>query len=150
MKNCISRLCTGPFTRPLLVETAISRHWHRHLTGPQQSYRLQKTSFRILVGIYCHNLPTHTPESWYHGVTDVAQWFEGGGAWTVKGGMHRLTATGAWAVRVVTCTWSPYLPSVFRVLGWHWVTDVSTLLHAAFTIGRIVIDRIAPIVRCTS
>ena len=28
MKNCISRLCTGPFTRPLLVETVISRLWH--------------------------------------------------------------------------------------------------------------------------
>ena len=25
--------------------------------------RLQKTSFRILVGIYCHNIPTHTPQS---------------------------------------------------------------------------------------
>ena len=27
VKNCISRLCTGPFTRPLLLETAISRLW---------------------------------------------------------------------------------------------------------------------------
>ena len=30
-------------------------------------------SFRILVGIYCHNIPTHTPQSGYHGVTDVAE-----------------------------------------------------------------------------
>ena len=28
VKKCISRLCSGPFTRPLLVETAISRLWH--------------------------------------------------------------------------------------------------------------------------
>ena len=73
VKNCISRLCTGPFTRPLLVEIAISRLWHGHLTGPRQSYRLQKTSFRILVGIHCHNIPTHTPQSGYHGVTKVAK-----------------------------------------------------------------------------
>ena len=35
----------------------------RVLTGPQQGYRLQKMRFRILVGIYCHNIPTHTPQS---------------------------------------------------------------------------------------
>ena len=29
VKNCISRLCTGPFTRPLLVDTIILRLWHR-------------------------------------------------------------------------------------------------------------------------
>ena len=34
---------------------------------------MQKTSFRILVGIYCHNIPTHTPQSGYHGVTEVAK-----------------------------------------------------------------------------
>ena len=45
----------------------------RVLTGPQQGYRLQKTSFCILVGIYCQNIPTHTPQSGYHGVTEVAQ-----------------------------------------------------------------------------
>ena len=73
MKNSISRLCTSPFTRPLLVETAISRRWHGHLTGPRHSYRLQKTSFRILVGIYCHNIPTRTPRSGYHGVTEVVK-----------------------------------------------------------------------------
>ena len=28
---------------------------------------------RILVGIYCHNIPTHTPQSGYHGVTKVAK-----------------------------------------------------------------------------
>ena len=73
VKNCISRLCTGPFTRPLLVEIAISLLWHGQLTGPPQSYRLQKTSFRILVGIYCHNIPTHTPQGGYHVVTEVAK-----------------------------------------------------------------------------
>ena len=71
VKNCM--LCTGPFTRPLLVEIVNSRLWHGHLTGPRQSYRLQKTSFRILVGIYCHNIPTRTPQSGYHGVTEVAK-----------------------------------------------------------------------------
>ena len=43
------------------------------MNSPRQSYRLQKTSFRILVGIYCHNIPTHTPQSGYHGVTEVAK-----------------------------------------------------------------------------
>ena len=33
----------------------------RVVTGSRQGYKLQKTSFRILVGIYCHNIPTHTP-----------------------------------------------------------------------------------------
>ena len=28
-------------------------------------------SFRILVGIYCHNIPTCTPQSRYHRVTEV-------------------------------------------------------------------------------
>ena len=73
VKNYISRLCTGPFTRPLLVEIVISRLWHGHLTGSRQSYRLQKTSLDILVGIYCHNIPTRTPQSGYHGVTEVAK-----------------------------------------------------------------------------
>ena len=43
------------------------------LTGPRQGYKLQKTTFRILVGIYCHDIPTHTPQSGYHGVTEVAK-----------------------------------------------------------------------------
>ena len=30
-------------------------------------------SFRILIGIYYHNIPTHTPQSGYHGVTEVAK-----------------------------------------------------------------------------
>ena len=30
-------------------------------------------SFRILVGRYCHNIPTRTPQSGYHGVTEVAK-----------------------------------------------------------------------------
>ena len=33
----------------------------------------KKTSFRILVGIYCHNITTLTPQSGYHGVTEVAK-----------------------------------------------------------------------------
>ena len=70
----MSRLCTGPFTRPLLVETAISCRWHGHLSGlsalPES---LQKTSFHILVGIHCHNIPTNTPQTEYHGVTEVAK-----------------------------------------------------------------------------
>ena len=73
VKNCMSRLCTGPLTSPLLVETAISRLWHGHLTGPRHGQRLQKTSFCILVRIYCHKNPTHTPQSGYHGVTEVAK-----------------------------------------------------------------------------
>ena len=73
VKNYKNRLCTDPFTRPLLVETAISRCWHGHLTGPRHSYRPQKTPFHILVGMYCHNIPTRTPQSGYHGVTEVAK-----------------------------------------------------------------------------
>ena len=30
-------------------------------------------SFRILVGIYCDNIPTRTPQSGYHKVTEVAK-----------------------------------------------------------------------------
>ena len=30
-------------------------------------------SFRILVGICCDNIPTHTPRVSYHGVTEVAK-----------------------------------------------------------------------------
>ena len=46
----------------------------RDLTGPWQGYGFQKKpSFRILVGIHCHNIPTHTPRSGYHGVTEVTK-----------------------------------------------------------------------------
>ena len=45
----------------------------RIVTGPWQGYILQKTCFHILVGIYCHNIPTHTPQSGYQGVTEVAK-----------------------------------------------------------------------------
>ena len=45
----------------------------RVLTGPRQGYRQQKTCFRILVGIYSHNIPTHTPKSGYHGVANIAK-----------------------------------------------------------------------------
>ena len=41
--------------------------------------KLQKMSFRILVGIYCHNIPTHSPQSGYHGVTEVAETTNPGG-----------------------------------------------------------------------
>ena len=34
---------------------------------------MQKTFFHILGGIYCHNIPTRTPWSGYHGVTEVAK-----------------------------------------------------------------------------
>ena len=30
-------------------------------------------SFHILVGIYCHNIPTCTPQSGYHGGTKIAK-----------------------------------------------------------------------------
>ena len=45
----------------------------RVVNGPKQSERLQKTSFRSRLGIYCHNIPTHTPQSGYHRVTEVAK-----------------------------------------------------------------------------
>ena len=43
------------------------------LTGPRQGYRLQKMSIRIPTGTYCHNIPTHTPQSGYHGVTELGR-----------------------------------------------------------------------------
>ena len=45
----------------------------RVVTGPKQGYTLQKQSCRILVGICCRNIPIHTPQSGYHGVTEVAK-----------------------------------------------------------------------------
>ena len=47
--------------------------WARVLTGPRQGYMMQKMSFCILVGIYCHNIPTHTPRSGYYPFTKVAK-----------------------------------------------------------------------------
>ena len=49
--------------------------WTLALRGPRQSYRLQKTSFRTLVGTYCHNIPTHPLQTVlrYYGVTEVAK-----------------------------------------------------------------------------
>ena len=73
MKNCISTLCTGPFTRPLLVETAFWCLWHRHGPALGRARDCKKTSFRILLGVYCHNIPTHTPQSGYHKVAEVAK-----------------------------------------------------------------------------
>ena len=42
LKNCISRLCTGPFARPLLVETVISRLWHGLWTAPGKARDCKK------------------------------------------------------------------------------------------------------------
>ena len=53
------------------METVISRLWHGLWTAPGKARDCKKTSFRILVGIYCHNIPTCTPQSRYHGVTEV-------------------------------------------------------------------------------
>ena len=41
------------------------------MTGPGEAAK--KTSFCILVGIYCHNIPACTPHSGYHGVAKVAK-----------------------------------------------------------------------------
>ena len=73
MKNCISRLWTGAFTRPLLVETAISRLWQGISPALGKATECKKRFFHILGGIYCHNIPTRTPRSGYHGVTEVAK-----------------------------------------------------------------------------
>ena len=43
------------------------------MTGTRKGYWPQEASFCILVGIYCHNIPAHTPRSGYHGVTEVAK-----------------------------------------------------------------------------
>ena len=59
----MSRLCTGPFTMPLFGENSHFASLARVWTGLWQGYRLQKTSFRILVGIHRHNIPTHTPHN---------------------------------------------------------------------------------------
>ena len=74
MKSCISRLWAGPFT-PQAINGGNSHFaslaWA--VTSPRQGDRLQKASFRTRVGIYCDNIPTHTPQSGYHGVTKVAK-----------------------------------------------------------------------------
>ena len=47
------------------------------MTGPREGYKLQETSFCILVGIYCHNT-TRTPQ-WVAGVaktTNIAKMVE--------------------------------------------------------------------------
>ena len=54
----------------LLVKIGFSRLSHR---PHRQGYRLQKTSFCILVGICCHNIPTHTPQSGYRRVNKIAK-----------------------------------------------------------------------------
>ena len=62
LKNCMSRLRTGPFSAGAVIGgNSPFASLARGLTGPQQGYKLQKTSFRILVGINCHNIPTDTP-----------------------------------------------------------------------------------------
>ena len=42
-------------------------------TGYDRLSARLETHFRIVVGIYCHNIPTHTPQNGYHGVTKVAK-----------------------------------------------------------------------------
>ena len=74
MKNCISRLWAGPFTH-------LSHYWWKQSfrvfgTGfdrPPAGLETAKNVFPILVGIYCHNIPTPTPQSGYQGVTEVAK-----------------------------------------------------------------------------
>ena len=75
MKNYTSRLCTSPFTH--VTDCWWKQPFRVFGTGispaPGKATDCKKTSFRILVGIYCHNIPTHTPQSGYHGVTEVAK-----------------------------------------------------------------------------
>ena len=69
----MSRLCTGPFTY-------VSHYWWKQpfrvfgtgMDRPSTRLQTAKVSCGILVGIYCHNIPTHTPQSGSHGVTEVA------------------------------------------------------------------------------
>ena len=59
--------------------------------------KLQKMSFRILVGIYCHNIPTHSPQSGYHGVTEVAETTNpGGGGATPRFWTPTTPPTNCW------------------------------------------------------
>ena len=61
--------------------------------------KLQKMSFRILVGIYCHNIPTHSPQSGYHGVTEVAETTNpggGGGGRPLSSGRQLPPPTNCW------------------------------------------------------
>ena len=75
VKNCISRFCTVPFIHVYhywwkksfrVFGTGFDRPWARLQIA-------KKTSFCILVGIYCQNVPTCSPQSGYHGVTEVAK-----------------------------------------------------------------------------
>ena len=62
-----------PIHEAIIGQNSHFASWARVLTVPRRGYRRQKTSLRILVGIYCHNMPTHTPESVWHGVIEVAK-----------------------------------------------------------------------------
>ena len=42
----------------------------RAMTDPRQ--RPRKTADCMLVNVYCHNIPSCTPQSGYYGVTNVA------------------------------------------------------------------------------
>ena len=74
MKNYITRLCTSPFTRPLLVETAISRLWHEHLTGRRQVWEghivfrdpsvLRSINPKIDPAVFTQNLKNASVPSW--------------------------------------------------------------------------------------
>ena len=62
------------------VSFTAERRWRPRSPSPAAGQRSaglaaqgQKTSFRILVGIYCHNIPTCTPRRGYHWVTEVAK-----------------------------------------------------------------------------
>ena len=63
----------GPIHQAIIGGNSHFASLARVLTCPRQGYRLRTTAFRIRVGIYCHNIPTHAPQSGYHGVTEVAK-----------------------------------------------------------------------------
>ena len=69
----------------------------------------KKISFGILVCIYCHNIPTCTPQSGYHGVTEVA----------------KNTAIATMPGNCIYCfSTRPILPT--QTL---WIRDLKTLVH---------------------
>ena len=74
VKNCISRLCTGPFTHE--SHYCWKQSFRVFGTGfDRPSARLQaaKTTFCILFGIDCHGIPACTLQSGYRRVTEVAK-----------------------------------------------------------------------------
>ena len=55
------------------METVVLRLSHGFLPALGKARDCKNKSFRILVGIYCHSIPTCTLQSGYHGVTEVAK-----------------------------------------------------------------------------